>query len=147
MSVIMSVNLIDGLSVAVLILGWWIALSVYPRLPERIPVHFGVTGEADRGGGRWMIFALPLVGVVVIALNYWLFEYLSPGSPRPIPPVMRTPLHLLLLALSVIFTYITWRMSEVAFGRARGLGGWFLPVALIAVFGVCGWIWILGRGY
>jgi hypothetical protein len=143
----MSVNLIDGLSVVVLILGWWIALSVYPRLPERIPVHFGVTGEADRWGGRWMIFVMPLVGAVVIALNYWLFEYLSPGSPRPIPPELKTPLHLLLLVLSVIFTYITWRMSEVAFGRARGLGGWFLPVALIAVFGVCGWMWMLGRGY
>jgi hypothetical protein len=94
-----------------------------------------------------MIFMLPLVSTVVIALNYWLFEYVSPGSPRPIPPEMRAPLHLLLLVLSGIFTYITWRMSEVAFGRARGLGGWFLPVALVAIFGVCGWIWMLGHGH
>src|SRR5262245_30336931 len=124
----MNVKLIDGLSVVVLILGWWIALSVYPSLPERVPVHFGVTGEADRWGGRWMIFLMPLVGAAVIAFGYWLFEYLSPGSPRPIPPVLRMPLHLLPLILGGIFTYITWRMSEVAFGRARGLGGWFLPV-------------------
>jgi uncharacterized membrane protein len=143
----MSVNLIDALSAIILVLGWWIAVSVYPRLPERVPVHFGVTGEADRWGGRWMIFLLPLVGTVVVALNYWLFEYVSPGSPRPVPLEMRAPLHLLLLVLSCIFTYITWRMSEVAFGRARGLGGWFLPVALVAVFSVCGWIWVLGRGH
>jgi Domain of unknown function (DUF1648) len=141
----MSVNLIDALSVAVLILGWGLALSVYPRLPEMVPVHFGLRGEADRWGGRWMIFMIPLVSTAIVALDYWIFEYVSPGSPRPIPPEMRTPLHLLLLELSVIFTYITWRMSEVAFGRARGLGGWFLPVALIAVFATCGWMLVLGR--
>jgi Protein of unknown function (DUF1648) len=139
--------LIDSLSIVVLILGWWIALSVYPRLPERVPVHFGFTGEADRWGGRWMIFLIPLVSTAVVALNYWLFEYVSPGSPKPIPPRMMTPLRLLLLELSLMFTYITWRMSEVAFGRARGLGGWFLPVTLIAVLATCGWMFVLGRGH
>ena len=143
----MSVNLIDALSVVVLILGWGLALSVYPRLPERVPVHFGLRAEADRWGGRWMIFMIPLVSTAIVALDYWIFEYVSPGSPSPIPPEMRTPLHLLLLELSVIFTYITWRMSEVAFGRARGLGGWFLPVALIAVFATCGRMLVLGRGH
>jgi uncharacterized protein DUF1648 len=143
----MSVNLFDSLSVVVLILGWWVALSVYPRLPERVPVHFGLRGEADRWGGRWMIFLIPLVSTAIVAIDYWIFEYVSPGSPRPIPPEMRTPLHLLLLELSVIFTYITWRMSAVAFGRARGLGGWFLPVALITVFATCGRMLVLGRGH
>jgi uncharacterized membrane protein len=142
-----SVNVIDSLSVVVLILGWRLALSVYPRLPERVPVHFGLTGEADRWGGRWMIFLIPLVSTVIFALDYWIFEYASPRSPKPIPPEMRAPLHLLLLELSVIFAYITWRMSEVAFGRARGLGGRFLPVALIAVVATCGWMWVLGRGH
>jgi uncharacterized membrane protein len=143
----MSVKIIDALSIVFLILGWWIALSVYPRLPEKVPVHFGVTGEADRWGGRWMIFLMPLIGVAIFALDYWVFEFVSPESPRPIPSEMRTPLHLLLLQLSVIFTYITWRMSEVAFGRARGLGGWFLPSTLIAILATCGWIWMLGRRY
>lgn len=51
--------LIDSLAIFVLIVGWWIALSVYPRLPEQVPVHFGCTGEADRMGGRWMIHLMP----------------------------------------------------------------------------------------
>src|SRR5262245_64693700 len=102
--------LIDSLSIVFLILGWWIALSVYPRLPERVPVHFGFTGEADRWGGRWMIFLMPLVSAVISALDYWIFEYLSPGSPRPIPMETMTPLHLLLLEVNLMCAYITWRM-------------------------------------
>ncbi|HEU0184423.1 MAG TPA: DUF1648 domain-containing protein [Blastocatellia bacterium] len=142
----MSIKLIDALTAVVLIVGWWIAFSVYPRLPEKVPVRFGVTGEADSWGGRWAIFLAPLIGTVVIALNYWIFEYLSPGSPRPIPMEMMTPLRLLLLEVSLMCAYITWRMSEVAFGRARGLGVWF-PVTLIAVFATCGWMLVLGRGH
>jgi len=94
-----------------------------------------------------MIFLIPLVSTVIFALDYWIFEYASPRSPRPIPPEMMAPLHLLLLELSAIFAYITWRMSEVAFGRARGLGGWFLPTTLIAVVATCGWMWVLVRGH
>ncbi len=141
------VILIDSLSIVILIMGWWIALNVYPRLPEQVPIHFGLTGDADRWGARWMIFLLPLLSTAIFGLDYWIFEYLSPGSPKPIPPEIKTPLHLLLLELSLIFTFITWRMSDVAFERARGLGGWFLPVTLLAVFATCGWMWVLGRGH
>jgi uncharacterized membrane protein len=63
--------MIDSLSVVVLILGWWIALSVYPRLPEKVPVHFGCTSEANRWGGRWMIFLTPLIAV--FATCGWMF--------------------------------------------------------------------------
>ena len=56
-------------------------------------------------------------------------------------------LSVVVLILGWWIAYITWRMSEVAFGQARGLGGWFLPAALIAVFATCGWMWVLGRGH
>lgn len=139
--------LIDSLAIVVLIICWWIAFSVYPRLPERIPIHFGITGEADGWGARWMIFLMPLIGTLILSLNNWVFKYGSLGSDRPIPPDMKAPVHLLLLELIVMFTYITWRMSEVAFGRARGLGVWFLPVTLLVIFATVGWMWLVGRGH
>jgi hypothetical protein len=136
----------DSLTIIILALSWWIALSAYPNLPERIPTHFGFTGEADGWGARWTIFLMPLIGTLMFVLDYWLFNRVVVGDSRPIPPAVKTPLHLLLLELSVVFTFITWRTSEVAFGRARGLGPWFLPVTLFAVLGTCGWMWALGHG-
>src|SRR5262245_64460720 len=99
----MGVNLIDSLSVVVLILGWWIALSVYPRLTERVPVHFGLTGEADRWGGRGMIFLTPMVSSVILALNYWIGEFAAPRSLTPIPPELRAPMHMIRLVRTVCF--------------------------------------------
>ena len=92
-----------------------------------------------------MIFLTPLISTGIFALNYWVLERFRGG--RPIPPGMKTAQHVLLLEMSVIFAYITWRIGEVAFGRARGLGAWFLPVTLLAVFATCGWMWTIGRGH
>jgi uncharacterized membrane protein len=45
-------------------LGLLIATS-YGRVPERVPHHFGITGRADRHGGRWI---LPLMGAIALVM-------------------------------------------------------------------------------
>ena len=132
------ISLLDSSALIVLMLGWWVAISSYPRLPDSIPVHFGVSGDADRWGGRWMIFLTPAIATTIYAVDWFMFARMA-GTPR-IPATMLLPLHLLLLELTLLFTYVTWRMAEVAFGRAKGLGMWFLPVVLLAVFGTSAWM-------
>src|SRR5262245_19577295 len=122
--------LFDSLSIVFLILSWWIAISSYPRLPEAIPVHFGIKGEPDRWGGRWMIFLLPAFQSMIFAMQYLIFNYVDIGASKPTPEAMKPPLHLLMVELQVLFAYLTWRTSEIAFERAKGLGSLFLPVIL-----------------
>lgn len=135
--------LIDGAAIVFLILSWWIAFSSYPRLPERIPVHFDLTGKPDRWGGRWMIFLLPLIGTQICAVDWYIINRLS-GTPQ-MPLAMLAPLHFLTLELALLFAYINWRMTEVAFGRAEGLGVWFLLVVLLVILGTVGWMLAAGR--
>ena len=53
------------------------ALS-WNAVPERIPVHYGLTGEPDRWGGRFEgLFALPLVAVAVY-LAFLLLRRIDP---------------------------------------------------------------------
>jgi len=135
--------LIDSLAIVCLILAWWVAISSYPRLPERIPVHFGLSGEADSWGGRWMIFLMPVIATLIAGLDWFIFSQLR-DSPK-MPAVMELPLHLLMLELTALFAYITWRTSEVAFERAKGLGVWFLPVVLLGILGTSAWMVIAGK--
>ncbi|MDX2041050.1 MAG: DUF1648 domain-containing protein [Acidobacteriota bacterium] len=137
--------LIDSLAIVCLILAWWVALGSYPRLPERIPVHFGFSGEADSWGGRWMIFLMPAVATLIVALDWFIFSQLK-DSPK-MPAAMELPLHLLMLELSALFAYITWRMSEIAFERAKGLGVWFLPVVLLGIMGTSAWMIVAGKSH
>lgn len=60
-------HLLNGLLLAALVGG---SLFVYPELPERIPLHFGADGQADRWGDRTLLswMALPLIGLATAAL-------------------------------------------------------------------------------
>lgn len=137
--------LIDSLAIVSLILAWWVALSSYPRLPERIPVHFGLSGEADGWGRRWMIFLMPLIATLIVALDWFIFTRLK-GSSK-MPAAMELPLHLMMLELTLLFAYITWRTTEVAFERAKGLGVWFLPVVLLGITGTSAWMIVAGKAH
>ena len=136
---------LESLAVVFLAIGWWIAFRSYPSLPERIPVHFGISGEADGWGGRWMIFLMPLIATLIFALEWFLFSR-AVGSPK-MPTTMNLPLHFLLLELTGLFTYITWRISEVALERVNGLGVWFLPVVMLGMAGTIAWMVIAGKSH
>ena len=43
--------------------------DVYGGLPERVPVHFGPGGQADRIAAKSSLLALPAIGVVALAVN------------------------------------------------------------------------------
>ena len=109
--------LIDSLAIVCLILAWWVAISSYPRLPERIPVHFGLSGEADSWGGRWMIFLMPVIATLIAGLDWFIFSQLR-DSPK-MPAVMELPLHLLMLELTALFAYITCVAVTTHWGRLR----------------------------
>lgn len=52
---------------------WGIPLYFYGALPERMPVHFNLAGDADRWGTKSTIWLLPMIG----ALIYFGFGWLS----------------------------------------------------------------------
>jgi hypothetical protein len=131
-------TLIFYLAVVILALGWWVAISAWPQLPVRIPVHFNLTGDPDRWGPRWMIFIGPLAGSVICAVLAWLFN--RPDALARFPMAARVPLNCLLLIEAGLFAYLTWQMCRVAVGQARGLGVWFLPVLLGALTLVAVWL-------
>lgn len=136
--------LIDTLAIVFLIIGWWVALGAYPRLPEKIPIHFGISGEPDGWGARWMIFLMPVIATLIVAMNWFIFFTRLKGSPQ-MPAAMELPLHLLVFEMTALFTYITWRMTEVAFERAKGLGVWFLPITLLGIMGTGAWMIVAGK--
>ena len=49
------------------------SLAVYSRLPERVPVHWGVSGEPDHYGSRLEgAFLMPAIMLAVFAFMRWL---------------------------------------------------------------------------
>lgn len=59
-----------ALAATVLAIATGIDVALYPTLPASIPVHFGISGEADRWAAKsvWSVFGLLIIGAAVVAL-------------------------------------------------------------------------------
>lgn len=135
---------------------------VWPELPERIPVHFGLDGAPDRWARRTLLswFGLPLIALALNLLLYGV-AFLSSRSARHInlpdkdrllrlPPErqravlarVRDGLELLCLPLTLVFCLI----QIAAFRSAAGhdVGMIFVGVLLLtAVATPATTIWML----
>ena len=55
---------------------WWRALAWYPRLPDRIPVHFSMGGTPDRWtdrGAEWFVLPGVSTGLTMLMVLIGLF--------------------------------------------------------------------------
>ncbi|MBI2853450.1 MAG: DUF1648 domain-containing protein [Chloroflexi bacterium] len=50
---------------ALLFLAFYLAITAYPSLPDRIPSHFNLGGLPDQWGGKAGIYTFPVVGTAV----------------------------------------------------------------------------------
>lgn len=116
---------------AMLIAGVW----AWPGAPERIPVHWNLSGEVDRYGGRFEgLFGLPLIACVLYVLML-VFPRIDPGranyaSFAGVYVVLRLAILSLLAALTAI-VHLTIRGQRVSMASA-------LPVLMGALFVVIG---------
>ncbi len=56
-------------SVVLVVLQFAVGFYLYPRMPERMAIHWGLTGEADGYGSRFLgLFLIPLISVVFFPL-------------------------------------------------------------------------------
>jgi hypothetical protein len=118
-------------------------LRAWSSLPDEVPAHFGFSGRPDRWGGRWQVWVIPVVALVI----YGAFSTSSGtwgwllGRQSELPRGME-PLLLMRLPIDLLMTYITWGTIRVALKEAEGLStpvllGLLLltvaPVLLLAV--------------
>lgn len=118
------------------------AFKAYQTLPARIPIHFNIIGRPDGWGGRWMIYFLPLLSSVITPL--WMLGFIKFNGAKNLTSPMKLPYSFLLLTIVGGFFYINQKIKECAHGEANGLGWGFLPIFLVLVLGMSGWMSLAG---
>ena len=116
------------------------AARAWAALPEKVPVHFGPSGQPDRWGSKAEFLWLPLLALGLYAVLTWVggkarhFNY-----PWPVTEANAGRQYGLAKSLVAaikaetmwLFAVITWQSVRVASGAAAGLGEAFLPAALL----------------
>ena len=92
---------------------WAFALAVYPRLPDRVPTHWNLRGEADGWGGPGAAFLFPAIATGTVLLMM-LLPRIDPR--RANWEKFRGELRLFVTVLVLVFAWI----QAVALGAALG---------------------------
>ncbi|PWA11175.1 hypothetical protein DCC39_09380 [Pueribacillus theae] len=112
-------------------------------LPNRIPIHFNARGEADGWGGKESILVLPIIGLFLFKIMFFLskaphiYNYPVKVTEENAPKLYleaRRMMILLNFESTLLLTSLHWETVRSAFGK-DGLGAWGLPVFLLLIFG------------
>ncbi len=121
-----------------------LTVSSMGALPARIPTHFGFDGSPDGWGGKDSLLLLPVLsavfyaGLTALERVPWIYNYPVEITEKNAPGQYRAGrlmIEWMKLVVLAIYFYLQWQTIEGAKGLSHGLGAWFLPAAMFAMFG------------
>lgn len=133
-------QLLFGLATACLILMFVVASLNYARLPEMIPIHFGVSGKPDNFGHKRWIWFIPglslLMHLGLTRLNRipHTFNYpvqISENNAAVQYQLARTMMAGVNLVVMILMLVIVWATIQVATGGASRLALYLVVPALL----------------
>lgn len=123
-------------------LTWIFSLYSYNSLPDVIPTHFSIDGEADDFSNKSTILILPVIGTILFIgmtiLNRFpqIFNYpvkITPENARRQYTLATRMIRLLKLVIPVVFFLITLHITATSNGKSFLPGLWLVPVILAIV--------------
>ena len=142
----------EMLGILGLVLLFAFPIIYYSHLPDTIPIHFDLKGNADGYGSKVTVWLLPIIGlftyVMMFVINLYphTFNYLVPITPENAPRQYQIACRMIRVLNTVIvlgFTYFVYAFIQDALGKTNGLSLWFIAAYIIAIFAVI--IWALYR--
>jgi uncharacterized membrane protein len=121
---------------------WLLIWAHYSGLPNEIPTHFDMKGQADSFGSKDKLLWLPSIFTIIFAVltlinrsPHW-FNYpvkITPDNALEQYTGATKMVRYLKLVVALLVFYITWKTIAVAVGQADGLGIFMLPIVLALI--------------
>lgn len=122
---------------------WGMTFAYYNNLPEIIPVHYNIWGEANRFGNKLNIFILPFISTILFTgmtiLNKYphIFNYpITITEENALKQYTNATRMIRYLKFIIVFIFglILFLTIQNAHGQNEGLGIWLLPMILGLIF-------------
>lgn len=149
------VDLIFEIAGVLILASSWVLIAIYyTRLPDVIPTHFNIRGEADGFGSKATLWILPAISLVLyVALGFMHRLKQSFNYPYPITAENRarqvantlTMMRGIRIITALLFCYMTYATVANALGQMQGVNMLMLPIFLAAIFGCTGFF--IYRGF
>ena len=130
--------LLETFNIILLLIIWIIPAISFQNMPEIIPTHYGIDGQADGWGSRSTIFILPFISLLLSiglsTLNRFphLFNYtvkVTEENALYLYTKGARLFRIVKLIHAMVFLFIEWQVCNVS--ENNQLPAWFLPVVII----------------
>ncbi|MCC7233125.1 MAG: DUF1648 domain-containing protein [Bacteroidia bacterium] len=136
--------MLESLAVGSLVVLWVTCIMAYGDLPDIIPVHFSLDGEADRFGSKNSVWFLPVIATVLYFILTFLnripyrFNYLKKITDLNAHHQYTLATRLIrwekFLVIVVLFlTFESMRMAVSDYNLE--FGTWLLPLVMVLILG------------
>ena len=142
-------KILEAVSLIALAVLVFITLTAFygpSRLPDRIPIHFNVTGQPDAYGSPHMLLVFPIIVIAIYLLMSLVSRFpASFGFPVRVTPFNRRRLEELALRMiawlkTEVVVVLTWIESEAINAARRPdhhVSPLPMPLLLALVFATC----------
>ena len=130
--------ILEAIAILAIVSVWILPLLLFHNLPDTIPTHYKINGEADGWGSKTSIFILPAISLVLVTglgiLNKFphIFNYpvrVTADNALQLYCKGTRLIRIVKVMISLLFLFIEWLICNTG-GNAK-LPGWLLPVILI----------------
>lgn len=107
----------------------------YQSLPEKIPIHFCITGKADWWVKKTYLSAyfMPLIAAVIWPVIFVSFHLATGVDSEDTPPEFTLAGSCMAFAMTLLFFNISKGMIHVALGKAESIYKYLLPPFLLVM--------------
>ena len=123
-----------------LLLLWCLSVYTFLKLPDRIPIHFDLSGQVDKYGNKLLELILPVIATGIYLLlslltRYpYIFNYpvrITEANAAKQYGMANSLLRFIKLSVLIVFFLVILITYLTALGIIKGLGMWFLPFIVI----------------
>lgn len=136
------VEVVAGIALLILI---GIPIYYFSVVPDNVPSHFNLFGQADSYKQKGIIWLLPILGTILyLALTVlqriphhfnYIIEITEANAERQYRLSIRL-LQILKTIVTAVMAFVLYASIQTAFGNWNGLGNYFIPVFMVLIFAV-----------
>jgi uncharacterized membrane protein len=140
-------NLVEIIAAFGLVFTIYTIFTSWPALPERIPTHFGFSGNPDAWGGKSSMMMFPVLafllytGLSIFQRFPHIYNYPVKLTEENVERQYRIARNMMIcIKAEIVWTFavIEWQIVQVALGKAVGLGPNFLILIIVVIFATSG---------
>lgn len=129
---------------ALVLLNFVVVLSFYPGLPDTIPIHFNLKGEADGFGNKSTLWILPIINLgmyfgmtmLVTKMKPWNYNYPTKVTEKNAPKLYAMRIRVMVwlnLGIALMFLTISLHAILLATKTINIDLGWLIIVLIVVI--------------